>query len=81
MVKIFKYSNRHFDFKSELAFSQTIKQIVEIDQESGIFAIIMDHSEEIQILRVDLVTGDYKIDRRDPLLPKKGYIVKKVTVL
>lgn len=41
----------------------------------------MDHSEEIQILRVDLVTGDYKIDRREPLLPKKGYIVKKVTVL
>ena len=41
----------------------------------------MDDSEEIQILRVDLVTGDYKIDQREPLIPKEGHIVKKLTVL
>lgn len=41
----------------------------------------MDDTGGIVIFRIDLVTGDFKITRREELLCQQGVIIKSVTVL
>ena len=48
---------------------------------NGVFAVVMEEAGGLVIFRIDLVTGDYKITRREELLSQQGVVIKSVTVL
>lgn len=52
-----------------------------MDPVNGIFVVVMEETGGIVVLRVDLVTGEYKIEIREELLKKEGVVIKNVTVL
>lgn len=65
-MKIFKYysknnENKQFEFKNEYGFQSTIRQVLEIDAQNGLYAVVMDGTDGIFILRIDFITGDFKI--------------------
>jgi hypothetical protein len=41
--------------------------VVEIDPKEGLIAVVMDGEDGIVLLRIDLVTGDYKISLKQTL--------------
>ena len=81
VVKIFNYSNRNFTHKKDISEPVHIKQIIEIDPVNGVFALVMEESHGLVIIRIDLVTGDYAVKRREEYLKGQGLILKHVFVL
>jgi hypothetical protein len=53
--------NKSFEYKNEHSFSSTIRQVVEIDALNGLYGVVMDGGDGIFVLRIDFITGDFKI--------------------
>ena len=81
MLKLFIYFNKSFEYKSEYSFSSTIRQILQIDSQNGIFGVVMDNDDGIFILRIDYITGDYKMTLKQTLYKNQGLSVKHVSAI
>ena len=58
-----------------------MRQIVEIDPVNGVFAIILDGNGGIILVRLDLVTGDYKILSQEKFFSNSNNSIKSIVVL
>lgn len=81
VLKLFIYFNKSFEYKSEYSFSSTIRQILEIDPKNGIFGVVMDNDDGIFILRIDYITGDYKMTLKQTLYKNQGLNIKHVSAI
>jgi len=50
-----------YEFKQELQFATRIQSLVEVDPANNFFAAVMEGDEGLAIIRIDFITGDYKI--------------------
>ena len=53
--------------------------MVEIDPVDGVYGVVMDGDDGIVVLRIDLVTGDYKISVKNTLYKNQGLCVKHIS--
>jgi len=67
VLKLFKYHNKNFEFKQEYPFTSSIRSLIEIDATNGFFGVVMDGEDGIAIVRIDFITGDFKITLKQTL--------------
>jgi hypothetical protein len=55
--------------------------VVEIDSINGLYGLVMDGTDGIYILRIDFITGDYKITEKQKLYKNQGLCIKRVSCI
>jgi len=67
LLKLFNYVNCKFDFLIDHKFSQSIRQIVEVDPINSIFAIVHEEDDGISIIKLEFTTSGYRNNQQSSL--------------